>query len=94
MVGPGPGIGQARRVRRRFEGVPRPEDLMPSVVRPAALLLLALTACADGRDRGSVACGLAAMNGPLVALQGFARGDALAAVSRVLAATVAAPEPI
>lgn len=52
---------------------------MPSVVRPAALLLLALTACADGSDGGSVACGLAAMNGPLVALQGFARGDALAA---------------
>jgi hypothetical protein len=40
------------------------------------LLLLGLSACADG-DRRSPMCGLAMLTGPLVALEGFARGDAL-----------------
>ena len=37
-----------------------------------------LLGCADG-DRPSPMCGLAMLTGPLVALEGFARGDALVA---------------
>ncbi len=43
-----------------------------------------LTACNGAGRQGSVSCGLAAMNGPLVALEGFARGRALAAAPTTL----------
>lgn len=50
---------------------------MPRIRIAILLPLVTLAGCAgDGRE-GSVSCGLAAMNGPLVALEGFARGRAL-----------------
>jgi hypothetical protein len=42
------------------------------------ITLLAVTAAGCGGSGGSVACGLAAMSGPLIALEGFARGDGIA----------------
>lgn len=50
---------------------------MPRIHPRAALLTLALAACGGG-DRPSPACGIAALTGPLVALEGFARGDGMA----------------
>ncbi len=48
------------------------------------LLLLAASAGCGGADRPSAACGIAALTGPLVVLEGFARDDGLAAAPPVL----------
>jgi len=66
-------------------------DLEASVprIRFAVLFpLVLLGACAGEGREGSVACGLAAMNGPLVALEGFARGQGLAAAPGTLPDTL------
>ncbi|HET9065088.1 MAG TPA: hypothetical protein VFN22_04630 [Gemmatimonadales bacterium] len=52
---------------------------MPRIRIAIFVPIVLLSACAGEGSRGSVSCGLAAMNGPLVALEGFARGRALAA---------------
>jgi hypothetical protein len=51
-------------------------------------LVLLLAACGGRGEGGSVACGLAAMNGPLITLEGFARGDALASAPANLPLTL------
>lgn len=45
---------------------------------PSLLLLSALTAC-GGSGGGSIACGIAALTGPLVAKEAFAKGNSLLA---------------
>lgn len=55
---------------------------------PPLLMALLLAACSDGERGGSVSCGLAAMNGPLVALEGFAQGRGLAAAPSSLPDTL------
>ncbi len=65
--------------------VTRDREAFISRIRITILLPIGvLTACAGGGSQGSVSCGLAAMNGPLVALEGFARGRALAAAPATL----------
>ncbi len=49
---------------------------------PTVTLLLVLAACGGG-ERPSAACGIAALTGPLVALEGFGRGDGLAVAPAV-----------
>jgi hypothetical protein len=55
---------------------------MGRIQLPAVALALAVAACGGG-DRPSPACGIAALTGPLVALEGFARGDGLAVAPTV-----------
>jgi hypothetical protein len=48
-------------------------------IRTILIAAAALSAC-QGDGQPSAACGIAALTGPLVALEGFARGDGMAGV--------------
>lgn len=67
------------------------QEMEASLTRIRVALLfpiVVLAGCAGEARQGSVSCGLAAMNGPLVALEGFARGRALAAAPGTLPDTL------
>lgn len=49
---------------------------MPHKILAILTTIALASACASG-DSGSVSCGIAAMNGPLVAMEGFARGKTI-----------------